>query len=159
MGYTVASWATLCILPWTLCILSWHLLFGIRREQTRQHPRSDVETLVPITTGLFMTVELLEGADGRPTKQQIRARIKSKTMEDGPRKPQSVILVFMWLGVGPACTTKSLEDKESTFSFSDQFEHYHHTILVFGWDSLVTYTQKWFQNSVFLTCFWYFYAG
>ena len=100
--YTLFSWSSLCILPWTLFILSWHLYLGGRREREKQKPslaKLEFGTLVPMTTaGLFVETEVLEGADGRPTKHQKWVKIKARTMDDGPRKPQQVILIFMWIG-------------------------------------------------------------
>ena len=96
------SWSSLCILPWTLLILSWHLYLGGRREREKFQPsliRLEFGTLVPMTTaGLFVETEVLEGADGRPTKHQKRVKIKAWKMDDGPRKPHQVMLIFMWIG-------------------------------------------------------------
>ena len=100
--YTVFTWSSLCILPWTIFILSWHLYLSGRRERAKHQPASgkiEFGTLVPMTTvGLFVETEVLEGADGRPTKHQKRVRIKARTMEEGPRKPQSVIIILLWIG-------------------------------------------------------------
>ena len=80
----------------------WHLYLGGRREREKQKPslaKLEFGTLVPMTTaGLFVETEVLEGADGRPTKHQKWVKIKARTMDDGPRKPQQVILIFMWIG-------------------------------------------------------------
>ena len=111
--YTTFTWSSLCMLPWTLFLLSWHLFLAGRRETTllNLQPVMEFGTLVPMTTaGLFVETEVLEGADGRPTRHQKRMKIKARKMDDGPRKPQQVILIFMWIGRLPdskGCNLKS----------------------------------------------------
>ena len=106
--YTMLSFSSLCILPWSLFLLSWHLYqAGIRATGRALAPDSVTgifRNMVPSTRVIIesevtsVKSGVIEQVDGRPSKHQKRLQMKAKMMEDGPRQSQSTVIIVLWIG-------------------------------------------------------------